>query len=311
VSRLVACLVVALWSGWSAGHAWAEPQALSIVWQAEGATPCTKPLDAEAEVLRLAGASSGAATSFVVRSVALPDGRYATEVSVAGSQATSTRVLASCAEAREASLLLMAMALQPAAASMAPSEDAPADPPAAHAAARWNLSAAALVDHNTLSRTGFGFALGVSYALDLLRFGLTGRYLPARSVTDLPPDVEADLDWLGAALSGAAIWRFAALGVGPRLELELGALRGRAQGVEESAPASAFWIATSAGVELEYWFHERVGAQLVATLGVPLQRPQFAFADEAPFHTVAAYFVRGAIGLTFRLDPKDSVSTGQ
>jgi hypothetical protein len=173
-----------------------------------------------------------------------------------------------------------------------------------------SLSAAVLVDHPTLPRTAFGVALGVGFTRRLLRLGLTGRYLPAQAVADLPRGVEAHIDWFTGALSAAAVWRFGILGVGPRVELELGALRGRARGVEESHPVSAFWIASSAGVELELWFHARVAAQFVAAVGTPFTRPRFAFADETAFHTVAPYFVRGALGLSIRIDPTETASTG-
>jgi hypothetical protein len=305
VPRLPAPLWFALLSAVCAG-ARAEAQAVSIDWQAEGARACTKPATAEAEVARLAGTSS-VPTQFWVRCQALDDDRQRCVVRIAARNAQTERELASCEEAREAAILIMAMAM--AGAAPPPADErahAPKPPPRSvgQRDTRWLLALAALVDHRTLPRVGFGPALGVSFALHGLRLGLAARYLPPCPVPDLPPGVEAQIDWFAGALSPAWLWRFGPVGVGPRAELELGALRGRARGVEAGDPTLAFWIAASAGAELEVWLHARLAVQLLALAGVPLSRPRFGFEDDAPFYTAPSYFVRGTLGLMVRIDAR-------
>jgi hypothetical protein len=319
VPRLSARLTFALLSAWCAG-ARAEADAVSITWQAEGAPPCTKPAAAEADVLRLAGAAAAPA-KFRVRCETLSDSRQRCVVRLAEQDAQTERVLASCDEAREAVLLIMAMALTPSesasveSASLGATAGAPSPSSSSSSSrrperqdrsrpqtARWLLSLAALADYRTLPRVSFGPALGVSFAATLWRLGLVARYLPPGPVADLPPGVEAEIEWFAGALSPSLVWRLGAWGVGPRAELELGMLRGRAHGVEESAPATALWVAASAGAELEVWLHRRVGLTLLALAGLPLQRPRFGFADDAPFYTAAPGFVRGTLGVTFRID---------
>lgn len=292
----------------TAVDAHAEAGPVTIAWQTEGEPACSKPAEAESEVVRLAGAPAASA-HFDVRCQALSEGRQRCAVRVAESSAQSERVLASCAEARETALLIMAMALTPAPPSPTPTTPeptpAPADDTQQPHASRWLLSLAALADYGTLPGANFGPSLGVSFAWRLWHFGLAARYLPPRGVSELPPDVEAEVSWFAGALGAAWVWRAGAWGLGPRLELELGLQHGRARGVEQADPANAIWAAGSAGGVLELWLHARIGLELAALVGAPVRRPRFGFADDAPFYTATPYFVRGTLGVTFRLDAKD------
>jgi hypothetical protein len=306
VPRLPAGLWFALLSGCCA-DARAQAQAVSIDWQATGARACTKPATAEAEVAKLAGASA-VPTKFWVHCQALDGDRQRCTVRVDAGDAQTERELASCEEAREAAILIMAMAMAGAPPPAAEHRAQTPEPPprsVRHRDTRWLLALAALADHRTLPRVGFGPALEASFALRHWRLGVAARYLAPSQVPDLPSGVEAEIDWFAGALSPAWLRRFGPVEVGPRAELELGALRGRARGVEAGEPTLAFWIAAAAGAELEVWLHARLALQLVALAGVPLQRPRFGFEDDAPFYTAPSYFVRGTLGLMVRIDPKD------
>jgi hypothetical protein len=304
VPRLPARLLLALLTSVSTtARARAD---VAIAWLAEGDAACTKPPGAESQVARLARAPLQRA--FEVRCAALLDGAQRCVLRVQGQEARSERVLASCDEAREAMILLMAMAEAPASLA-APTAHAPeadeAPSAAAGKGARWLLSTAALIDTRSLPGIAAGPALSVSFAAGLWRLGLGARYLAPRSVSGLPPGVGADIDLFAGSVSPALIWRRGAWGIGPRAELELGVLRGRARGVEERAPANALWLAATGGVALELWVHARIGLELAALVGAPLRRPRFGFLDEAPFFTAASYLARGTLGLIFRIDAKD------
>ncbi|HEX6244065.1 MAG TPA: hypothetical protein VFZ61_24285 [Polyangiales bacterium] len=291
----------------SATRARAQTDALAIAWRAEGEPPCTKPEQAEQEVLRLAQPPLAPA-QFEVRCRSEGErGAQRCAVRVVGRSGESERVLASCAEARETMLLIMAMALTPAPPVAGAPVAAPADEPVPRESARgrWLLSLAALADYGTLPGANLGPSLALNFALRGWRLGIAARYLPPRAAADLPEGVEAEVSWFAAALTPAWVWRVGAWGIGPRIELELGLERGRARGVEQASPANAIWAAGAAGALLEVWLHPRIALELVALVGAPARRPRFGFAGDAPFYTATAYFVRGTLGLTFRLDAKD------
>jgi hypothetical protein len=272
----------------------------------------------EAAVLDLAGSERPRQTQhFQVEVTALSDGRYRLRVSRAGTEGARARELATCAEAREAAILIMATALgteqQDANALAADASAQPvAEPKPANTTVaargvppRFTLTLAALLDYGTLPGVGVGPSLDVSYAHGLLRAGVAAHYLPARSAPVVPDPASIRIDSFAFSLHGGALFRFAQSAFGPRAELELGALRGRPKGVDEAVTESAFWLTLLGGGELEQWFHSRVGMQLFVLVGPALRRPRFALADGAAVYTTAPLVLRAGLGVTVRIDPKD------
>jgi hypothetical protein len=322
VAPIRVVLVIAL--GLAASRASAEAQpALEVAWTGgEGEAGCARPERLEEQVRELAaGTALGfarAPAQFQVQVESVGQGRYRLSVSRTGAGDAGSRELASCSEAREAAIVIMATALGDEADDSAPAPGAPpaagADenaPPSADIVAemgvspRFTLTLAALLDYGTLPGIGVGPMLDVGYANGLLRAGVSARYLPAREAPDVPAGASMHIDSYGFGVHGAALFRFATTAFGPRAELELGALRGRARGVEDAVTRRTFWCSLLLGAELEAWFHSRVGAQLFVLAGPALSRPRFALEDSAAVYTTGRLVLRGGLGVTVRIDPTD------
>jgi len=104
------------------------------------------------------------------------------------------------------------------------------------------------------------------------------------------------------------LWSRARWSGGPLLELELGALRGRAS--QEAAGSGAMlWLCPWGGASVSYAVG-RFGLALAAQLGVPLVRPRFTVLDMESYHTSP---VAGRVALTFfvALGTKKASEPGQ
>ncbi len=312
VAPLRVVLVLAVWLAATQVRAQAAP-AIEVAWKAKGVGErCTKPAGVEAEVSALAGSAAAQESAhFAVEVEALPEGRQRLSVARAGT-GTRDRELASCAEAREAAVLIMATALgAEASAAQAPSEPVEAQETGASISAemgvapRFTLTLSALLDVFTLPGVGAGPALSAGYAHGLLRAGISARYLPAREVPGVPGGATIRIDSFAGSVHAGALFRFASTAFGPRAELELGNLRGRASGVMDKVTGNTFYAALFAGAELELWLHSRIGLSLLVLAGPALRRPRFALEDNIGRYTTRALVLRAGLGITVRIDSKD------
>lgn len=299
-----------------------EAPSIAIAWSVDSgaestsdvAAACEKPANMDAEVLRLASSiPSRAAARFEVRLQALSGGRYLLRVSSSDAPVARSRELGSCQEAREAAALIVAMALgleesQPSAVASGSEREAQGE----HSISaemgvptRITLTILALLDLGTLPGIGVGPAFDLGVASGLLRLGLAAHYLPPRDAPGIPATAKIRLSSYALRLHGAALFRFGRTAFGPRAELELGALRGMARGVEDAVTRTAWRAALLGGLALELWLHPRVGLQLAVLAGSPLGRPRFALEDNAARYTTSALIVRAALGMTVWIDPKD------
>jgi hypothetical protein len=312
VAPLRVVLVLVVWLAATQVRAQAAPT-LEVAWNAKGiGEPCSKPEGVEAEVLALAGSSAAQESAlFSIEIEALPEGRQLLRVTRDSAGARS-RELATCAEAREAAVLIMATALG-AEPSVQEAPAAPAEPQETGGsiaaelgvAPRFTLTLSTLLDVYTLPGVGAGPALSAGYAHGLLRTGVSARYLPARAAPDVPGGAAMRIDSFAGSVHLGALFRFASTAFGPRAELELGNLRGRASGVEEKVTRSTFYAALLAGAELELWLHSRIGLSLLVLVGPALRRPRFALEDNAATYTSKSLVLRAGLGITVRIDPKD------
>lgn len=284
-------------------RAQAQPQ---ISWQGDAA--CARPEELERE---LAARSEGdlaelGPSEISVEITRLSEGGYEVSLELKGGQEEHARrvALGSCDEAQRAAVLLIATALAP----------TPAEPPAAGPAEPidelppWSLRASGLLDVRSLPQITGGLGLGVGHRLSQ-RFQLwaDARYLFARQSTVTGARAQIDLFALG--LGGALLWSRARWSGGPLLELEVGALRGKASQGADGSRANP-WLSTWGGAMAGYQLG-RFGLGLAAALGVPILRPQFSVNDGTASYLTAALSGRVLLTLSLALGAKKSEGTGQ
>jgi hypothetical protein len=290
---------------------------LTLRWS--GPADCAEPANLESEVAALLppGTELESAREFEVAIEALPAGGYRLQLREPSADATSVRVLGSCAEASEAAAVLIAMALDggaqaaPSAPEPAPEpmpeeqhdDSVPVSPEPASVRGNWVLTAAALGDVRSLPEPSVGAMLGASWSLRALRLAWYARYLPAQPADDVPSGASAKFDLYAAALNGAFLWSIRAFAFGPALELELGYLRGRTERVPNAGSDGAAWAMVAGGALAEVRLHPRISLQFGALLGVPLWRPQFALQPDRPLFSGEPLVFRWFLGIGFRVGP--------
>lgn len=294
----------------------AQGQPVQLRWRGPGS--CPAPEQAERDIARLLGPRYAELppTAFEVELAEMDDGGVALSVRFADAAPRTARTLrlGSCAEAQEAAVLLVAMALDPSLAGERNDLEPPREPdredgasqPSQQRSYAWLLQFGLLLDGFSLPGPSGGPWLGLLVEHRQFWFGVQGRYLAPRSVDELPEGARARVDLLSAALSLTYLPQASALRFGPSAELELGYLRGQSRSGGASTSAGALWSGGWAGL-LGAW-RVSPGFDVLARglLGIPFERPRFAFRD-APgaFHTTAPASVRVEIGLSFSLDPKE------
>jgi hypothetical protein len=170
----------------------------------------------------------------------------------------------------------------------------------------WRLQFGALLDGFSVPGPSGGPWLGLLLEYRRVWFGVQGRYLAPRSVDDLPEGARARVDLLSGALSFSYLPQASALRFGPSAEIELGYLRGHSRSGGASTADGTLWSAAWAGLVGTWRVSPGFSVLARGLLGVPFERPRFAFRD-APgsFYTTAPASVRLEIGLSFRLDPTE------
>jgi hypothetical protein len=276
------------------------PPEVSIRWSGV----CPRPFALEAEVSQLLGERPQLpATEFEVDVDQQRNGYELTlEVESAANDAQRKVQLASCQEAQDAAVLLIATAIDPDAVLRVQKPTPPPPPPPEPVRPkppphRWSLWLRGLFDLQSLPGPTVGPSVGGLWQQARWRAWLDLRYLPARTASARNQDLEARVDLFAAALGGAYVWGFGSFRVGPALELEAGALRARGRGQVRSRTDAARWGAVELGAVGAYRATERIGVELGLFAGVPLRRPELGAQGLVDsFYTTSPATMRLALG---------------
>lgn len=284
----------------------AQPTQPQITWRGDATCPQPEGLERELAARSERALDELAPIEISVQVTRLSAGGYELSLETTGGlQQHARRVeLASCSEAQRAAVVLIATALAPAPPAQAPTEE-PAEP--IGELPPWFLRASGLMDVRTVPQITGGLALGMGYRL-LSRFQLwaDARYLFARRSAV----ARAEIDLFALGLGGAMVWSRARFSGGPLLELEIGALRGKASQDADGSVATP-WLSAWGGALAGYQLGP-FGLQLAAALGVPFLRPQFSLetGGNASYST-APLSGRVLLTLSLALGAKKSEGTGQ
>lgn len=277
---------------------------------------CPRPFALEADVSQLLGGKRPqlAATAFDVDVDAERAGYELTlEVESGRSTAERTVRVASCQEAQEAAVLLIATAIDPDAVLRvrpAPPPPVPPPPPPPKPSVprekvppyRWSLLLQGLFDLQSLPGPTLGPALGGLWQTGPWRALLDLRYLPGRTAGARDAAVEARVDLFAAALGGAYVWAWGPLGLGPAAQLELGALRARdVRGQVRGQNAAGPWLSAEVGGTAALARTARVGLELSLFVGLPLLRPELSAGGVGRFYATAPVTMRLALGVRVSL----------
>ena len=318
------------------------PEQVRIAWRDDSA--CPRPQGLEADVARLLGARSEKMSEMEVRIQVARSGRGPFALTFVVDDLTrraERRVqLASCEEVREAAVLLIATAIDPAAALRpAPAPPSPPEqppPPAASArppqaaatdapppprapasaptgprlrrgrfaAARWSLLVGALADLQALPGPSGGPSLGASLVGRSTIVWTQARYLFPRDV-DAEGDPRSKLDLFAAGVGASYGVTLGPARLGPAAELEFGLLRTQNRGERRADNAATRWGNALLGALIALWPRERVGLELGLFAGLPIWRPELLLRDGTPRHTTDAWSLRATLTLRVSLGSKD------
>ena len=295
---------------------------MRVEWR--GDAGCEAPLDLTGEVARLTRPNSGPPEdwSFEVVLTQQASGAMLLDFAAHGAQSSGRKrlELGSCREAREAVVLLIAMTLDPEVGGTSeaeppspgltppePQEERPAVLPTHdEPVLSGSLGASLVFDPWSLGKPSAGPAAFARLSFRTLQLHLAASYLFPREFDPLPAGASGKVDLFLGAL-GAGL-RFGGDKVlwGPQVEVELGALRGRASGVADARTQATLWASALAGLWLEVPAVGRLGARFSVQGGVPLRRPRFGFQGGPIEYTAPVAFLRVHLGLVFRFGgPKE------
>ncbi|MBI2394330.1 MAG: hypothetical protein HYV09_32470 [Deltaproteobacteria bacterium] len=308
--------------------------AVELQWEAPASCPDRANVEA-----RIAKLLQGADASKPVRAearVRQSDGVFHLELVTTRDGVRGERVLddPSCEALAESAALIVAMAVDPAAAlepsppstaavvappsaSSAPAAPIPppapgaAPPPVADASPdvsrgeprprpRLVLAAAsdALVGVFPNAALGVGASLGVLPAP--LRFDLGVRWSPrANHALKTPEGASGAFELVAANARAAWLWSRERWDLGPSLHAEAGVARGRGVGLSQSLEGSAPWLAAGPGVLATLRAGDvALSAEIVGL--IPLTRPRFVVEGTGTVHTPAAVALRAGISAEVR-----------
>ena len=310
------------------------PPQLSVHWQAAPSCPRSAAFDSELSRLLGQTAQTIEPSRVDVRVSALASSGYrlALALEVAGGQSERVLELPNCSDVPHTAALLVATALEssrahPSAPTVARAPDGqprldqgapPAEKEAQRPAAQrigsvqsFSLRLGALGDLGTLPGATAGPLAGVQWSLAEARIWIEGRYLWARARSDDDSRSVGKVDLFAGALGAAWLWKLGRFALGPLLEVELGALRGRAHGELARSHAGAFWGSAQLGALLERAWLDRVSLALSAQASLPWSRPQFGLSGEPAFYTTGHVAARLGLGVRVKLGFKKDGALGQ
>lgn len=301
-SVFVACLLTTLFTPPLQAQA---REASSIRWDGPPSCPRRALFDTQLERLLSRRSSALTRSSAHVRIVEGDLEGFALHLTVDAPHGRSERDLTvpTCAQAQHAAALLIAAALD---LDEETSGESPYQESSPKGETRTLLRAGAIADVGSLPAGTAGPALGVFFSGPSLRGWVDARYLIPRRARDTDSGLVADIDLFSGAIGLARLWKVGPLAVGPCVELEVGALRARAAGEQDSRTRATLWLGSSVGLMVSHPRSVRELADLgmSALVSVPWLRQPFALGDEAPFYSTSRFAFRAAIWLAFDVRSK-------
>jgi hypothetical protein len=279
---------------------------MEISWEGPPSCPRQAQFDAQLDRLRGGGGPTRRRTAAHVRILAGDAGDFALHLTIDAPYGRSERDLTvpTCAQAQHAAALLIAAAVD-----MVDEEslaEIPNRQSESAAEARYMLRVGAFADVGSLPAGSVGPSVGVGFAGAFFRSWADARYLVPRRARDDDSSLVADLELFSGAVGLAGLWKVGPLALGPCVELEIGALRARADGELDAHRRATLWLGSSAGLMLSRPRRARRVADLALALlaSVPWLRQPFALGDEAPFYATSGLAFRAAMWLSFDVRSK-------
>ena len=327
----ISLAVAALWS--APASAWtAPPERLDLHWNAPAECPAADAV--RAEVDRVLGPSSARPPAPIPVAAAVSrdaEGAWHVHLETPGEGAPRVREIhgASCAAIADATALILAFVIDPAAAAAAPpavSTRAPVEatrppvevktppveaprppvevyrlpvdaerPPTPRS---FRIAAMAGLDTASLPQIAATLGLHGSFVYGPQRFELGIGFRPSRAGTSTTrPTAGGYVDLLTGSAATCTHFGTAMIEVGPCVGFEVGRLHASGFGVSSPGEGSTLWAAVEGGGVLSL----RVFSQLalVVRLGaaVPLLRPSFVLLNVGPIFRPPAVTARGSTGV--------------
>jgi hypothetical protein len=328
---LAVVLAAALASLWPApARAWtAPPERVVLHWAAPSECPAEGAVRAEMD--RLLGPSSARppAPIPVAATVSLEDqGEWHVRLETPGDGAPRIREIhaATCAAIADATALILAMMIDPEAASAAPPSpaksppvaltpppiapprvpvEAPRSPPppppiTPPPATPTSLRIAALagLDTASLPELAASLALGASFVYGAQRFEAGIAYYPSRKGTVAArPGTGGNVDLLTGSVGTCRHFGSGAIEVGPCVGVELGRLHASGFGVSNPGEGSTLWAAVQGGGVLSVRIVSRLALVLRLGATAPLLRPSFVLENVGAVYRPPAVTARGSGGV--------------
>jgi hypothetical protein len=204
----------------------------------------------------------------------------------------------SCNELSRATLLVASLLLStPPAATAVEHTPSPGPPAATNVGPSWHATLAGVLDAGTLAVFAPGAAVKLGVDFDALRIRVGALYLAPRSVAiEQAPSARVILQLMAAEAALCYGWTRA-----PRLSscayAELGSLRAQGRGLAQDEATASLWIAGGLGVQLGVGLASWLELEGELSLGVPLQRAQFATRDLGVVYRVSAVYGQLQAGL--------------
>jgi hypothetical protein len=329
--RAPAVLIAALAMIWPApARAWtAPPERVDLHWTAPAGCPGEGAVRAEMD--RLLGPSSARPPAPIPVTAAVSrdeSGAWHVHLETPGEGTTRVREIhgASCAAIADATALILALMIDPAAAAAAPkgpSKSAPVAVPSVPVEAprvplsptrvpvvaprpsppeptptSFRITALAGLDTASLPRLAATLALQGSFVYGAQRFEIGLAYLPSRAGTVAArPSTGGDVDLLAGSVGTCRHFGTGFVEVGPCLGFEVGRLHASGTGVSNPGEGSTLWAAVDPGGVIAYRLTDRLALTARVAAAIPLLRPSFVLENVGPVYRPPPVTARGGAGV--------------
>lgn len=320
----ITAALAALWPAPASART-APSERVDLHWTAPAECPGKGAVRAEMD--RLLGPSSARPPAPIPVAAAVsrdPEGRWHVHLETPGEGAPRVREIhgATCAAIADATALILAMMIDPAAVVAAPPIEAssppvappsvpvaspklpvspprlPVDEPAPPTPTSFRIAALTGLDTASLPRLAATLGLHGSFVHGPQRFELGIVFRPSRAGTSTTrPSTGGDVDLLTGSAGTCTHFGTAMIEVGPCVGLEVGRLHASGFGVSDPGEGSTLWAAIEAGGVFSVRLLGRLA--LVVRLGaaVPLLRPSFVLVNVGPIYRPPPATARGAAGI--------------
>jgi hypothetical protein len=213
----------------------------------------------------------------------------------------------SCAEAADATALIVSLDAEEAAAPVAPSvlppsaPDVPAPERRMTPSATYAAFARGFFDSGSLAEPALGTTLGVTRVARPLEIALGVGFAAGLGGASDGAGDGGRFDAVSGQLEAFAPFHFGSFAVGPAAGLEAGALFARGTGIDHPASRTNGVVAALAAGRGRLEVTPRIALTVDLGLAVPFDRPSFYFSPSATdFARVAPVAFRGGFGLSVR-----------